>query len=568
MFSHTCHCRFGFPDGLCPSCHRPEPFSAEGLASLALSVERFRRYRMLRRQDPSLLMELLAESAFRAALCDRREQVVTMVVEGLKRLPAASRSQAFVAEVGRLAHLCFGWNDRGLGWMARIRAVQAEWGEPGTLARAYEALFLARAGRRQEALAELAGLDVTDRPVLELLVAEALIWCDREGTAQELLETLLRGRRLDEEYRHLAYLLMIDCLGNLGRLQEQTIWLRRERDWARRHGRRPQGRADAGPVEAAAWIADSARRARPADADRLGSRIQRLGWALDSASEADSQRLLVCTSHPLLEVAAVERLAETDSRATLEFAALFRELLPVGGLLLCLGNFPEGVPRLLQWLDDAELGPYAQWALWMAPADLLERRARHSPGSPGSVRATVALGSVCGGATVLLRLLEVPELVAPAALGLADAGGSAALRGLEAALAGSSPEQRQWLVVSRQRLLEGRPFRCDWRQAFRADPARRRQRLLSHPVDDLLRGHAPVEDPPASPGRPDPSWLRRELERWDRIGVSDPQELHSVLEWIDLLQPEPARGLCLSAPPGGGNPFRLLAAGVRRSLWG
>lgn len=614
-----CRCGLEFSPGTCPRCDRPEPTSAAGVRSLARSLELHRRDRRRRQASARPLLEQLGDLGFEHALRGEREEAEACFEEGFDRSrPEGYPGDRFMAAVARTGHLCRDWDEAVLEWLDEGLLRFAEW-RPGRSAatplhrlQAYRALMAARLGRAGEARATARALLKAGVPEdIRLRLAEALLWCGPVDRARLILDRLLQGRELDENDRHIAYVLRIDCAEARGDRAEKSLWIRRERAWCRRHGRPPYGASDRPGTASAVWVLDAARRAREPMDPALLRRVRLLRQGLDLAGSPAALRLKVCRDHPRLPVKALARLRDLDleaRRGTLEFIRIFQGRLQVAPLLLALGAIPEARQQLLGWLDDPILGPYAQRALrdsGTVPA--LEKKALQDPASPGSARAAAALGSFSSrpAGAALRRLVAVPGLEVPAALGLADRGDFGALNLVRAALRRATPSDRPWLALAVARMETGRPHDFDWRLDFRPDPGHSRHRVLSHPVEERLRGYAPVELaevklPPqadweewlyharrAEPlceacgrrdGRPRNSgsclcslprvrrWLALELRRWAAAGARSLEEVLDLLEEVDARQGPFTAGWDLAVrmrAPGGLNGPRTLGTGAR-----
>lgn len=615
-----CRCGLEYPPGTCPRCDRPEPSSAAGVRSLARSLELHRRERQRRRRSARPLLEGLAELAFERALRGEREEAEALFEEGFDRSrPEGYPGDRFMLAIARTGHLCRDWEEPVLEWLDEGMLRFQEW-RPGRSAwsasrrlQAYRAVMAARLGRCREVRPVVKALLKGGAPAdIRLRLAEALLWCGPVDRARLLLDRMLQGRTLEEDDRHIAYVLMIDCAESLGDAQEKARWIRRERAWCRRHGRMPYGSADSPATASATWVLESGRRSREVLDPGLARRVRTLREALDLRSDSpQALRLRVCRDHPFLAVKALARLREMDvetRRGTLEFVRLFHGRLQVGPLLLALGPLPEARPQLLGWLDDFQLGAYAQRALReCGTVKSLESRALQDPGSPGSQRAAAALGSLSGRAAgnALRRLLEVPGLQVAAALGLADRAEGGVLRRVVQALEAAAPAARPWLALAAARLEAGEATSFDWRLDFRPDPGRSRHRLLSHPIEEVLRGYPPLEFsesrlPDAShweewlqrarrlepacdvcgrrEGRPSGAtaclcqyprvrrWLAHELRRWSAAGARSLEEILDLLEELDSRQGPFTAGWDVAIPlraPGGLNGPRTLGTACR-----
>lgn len=470
-------------------------------------IARCRRWQHDRFQDRTLLLEWLVDQAFQSALAGREAEARAAVEEGFRHRP----TPAFIEQIGRLAHLCRGYERDGLHWMDRA----SEWATH--LPQAYRALFLARLGHRVDPPAAFS-------PETRLLRAETLLWLDREEEAEPLLAELLRGRSLDENYRHVAYVMMIDCQTNLGRPAEARRWTERERRWCRRHGRTPMGSPETPAVEAAQWVLATATRRPPPPRQTL--RLNLLRQAYEDPGSQTGLCLRVCRCQSLLDTHALEALHPPAN-----FIRLFRKHLPVGPLVLALPDAPEVM------LDDPDLGPYAQRVV---------KSPKRSTPRAALIRADE-------------RLLDDPLLAAPTALGLADRGRTDTLPRLRRLA--TDP----WIALAVAALETGHTFTGDWRLDYRGDPSTGRYRLLPHPIEDLLRGYPPLElhdaldRPPdemivtaatrLAPPAPD---VQAELEQWTQAGAEGLWEIHTVLEYADRIENLPVD--------------RRFAAGLRARL--
>lgn len=615
-----CRCGLEYPSGICPRCDRPAPTSADGVRSLARTLELHRRDRQRRRASPRPLVEALAELAFERALRGEREDAEALFEEGLERSRAVGYpGDRFMLAVARAGHLCRDWEEAALEWLDEGLLRFLEW-RPGRSAgaslrrlQAYRAVMAARLGRYRETRATVRSLLKQGVPPdVRLRLAEATLWCGHADRARSMLERLLHGRSLENDDRHIAYALMIDCAEALGDAVESARWIKRERAWCRRHGRLPYGPSSSPATTSAAWILDTARRAREPMDPSLVRRVRLLRAALDHRADSPpALRLAVCRDHPRLPVRALTRLADLDlegRRATLDFARLFAGRLNVGPLLLALGPLPEARPALLEWLDDFHLGPYAQRALRQSgTVQALEKRAQQNLGSPGSMRATAALGGFSGRAAglALRRLLKVPSLSVAAALALADRGDAEALPAVMDALQKAPPPARPWLALAAARLEAGEVADFDWRVDFRPDAGRSRHRVMSHPVEEVIRGYPPLEfsdarmttavsweewlqrarrvgatceschrrdgQPPGVTGclcdMPRVRrWLASELRRWSAAGARNLEEILDLLEDLDSRHGPFTAGWDVALPlraPGGLNGPRALGTGVR-----
>ncbi|MBI3925094.1 MAG: hypothetical protein HY319_06100 [Armatimonadetes bacterium] len=526
------------------------------LRRLRTLLEEHRARRERRACDPGLLVLLLIREAFEREAQGERKACDELVREARER---GGRSDLFYREVARLCHLCPDREHSGLDWLSDAPL------DPVLVA--YRQVYRARTGLSAAPLPH-------PHPVVRLLGAEVLLWQNREAEAYPELLSLLRGRVLEEEHRHLAYLLMIDCLENLGRTEERQGWLERERRWSRAHGRTPCGEPEHPGVARANFIA----RARRGPGDLVGQRkVELLRKALTRPGSAVGLCHRVCRLSPTLDVLALRRLRRHKPSVLLEFCVLFRPVLPVGPLLLALEEVRAGWPYLVDWLEDREAGSYARRALENPQAEaLLAPRSAELPRARAVLRATATLGPRAALQAVETEELAVPAAMACARLDLKRASGPIGRR-LESAAAGDAP----WLALSLWWLSRGNFPRLPWELAFRPDPSSGTQRDLSHPIEEYLRGYTPLELCDLEPGvrMPARRWLHlldarvrpparvppeasQEIREWSGAGVRSLHELHDILEELDRGdRPPPTRHL-----PGGIPGLRLLALAVRRRL--
>jgi hypothetical protein len=555
------------------------------------------------RDNPEPLMDLLLARAWEMALRDRRDEALGLIEEAVARCrPAGFAGPGFFLGLARLCHLLPGWEADGLRWLTEAQARWEEWvppppeGQPDPellRLKAYRAVLAARLGR-PEAVALLQQLPENPGGALSdvaLRLAEGYLWCGGAEAAHRILERLLQGRALLEDDRHLAYLLMIDCQEALGHARERRLWLERERRWCQRRGRESCG-SPASPMVRAAWQFGEARRLREQPTSpHLDLQLALLRQAMEAPLDSPpGLRLTACRPDPfppLHEIEALAALSLAERRENLHFASLLWEHLQVGPLLLTLGELPEAEPLLIEWLDHGQLVPFAQRALaGCGSLQALARRARDCPGSPGSLRATAALGSLADpeAGKVLRELVRIPELAGAAALALAERGERAALGALRRAASRAGLLQRSWLDFAAEHLESGRELALPWKLAFLPDPASGRHRRLPHLVEELILGFRPLPGQPPCPqcgsreARPLGAhgclcelpqvrrWAARELGRWQGAGAADLYEVLAMLAEAHRHRDPLATRCDLALPrhgPGGADALTTLAWAVR-----